>query len=80
MWDVVVLDNATIHGKGDNRYLVEWAWENFRILIIFLPTGSPEFNPQENVWGLTVKRMQIIPKEIVNSIKRKSLQLNKKRD
>ena len=25
-FDIIVLDHATVHGAGDNKYLVEWCW------------------------------------------------------
>ena len=69
MYTIIVLDNATIHGAGDNRHLVEWCWETHKILILFLPTRAPELNPQENVWGTSIKRMQSLPEEIKTAIK-----------
>ena len=54
--DVLVLDNAAIHSKGDNDGLEDWLWENHRISVVYLPTRAPELNPIELVWrSLTMK-------------------------
>ena len=45
-YDVLVLDNAKIHTED----LVEWLWYHHKILVLFLPTRSPEWNPKELVW------------------------------
>ena len=45
-YDVLVLDNAAIHSKRLSR----WLWENYKVLLLFLPTRSPEWNPIELVW------------------------------
>jgi hypothetical protein len=59
--DVLVLDNAAIHTGKDNKYLEDFVWSNFEVYILFLPTRSPEWNPQELVWQVMVKRMQNYP-------------------
>jgi hypothetical protein len=56
--DILVLDNAAIHDKGDNTYLEEWLWETFGIFILFLPTRTPEWNPTELLWRLLVQRLK----------------------
>lgn len=54
--DVLVLDNAAIHFKGDNCGLEDWLWDEHRISVLPLPTRSPELNPQELIWrSLTMK-------------------------
>jgi hypothetical protein len=47
--DILVLDNASTHGKGDNTYLEEWLWKSFGIFVLFLPTRTLEWNPTELV-------------------------------
>lgn len=59
--DVLVLDNAAIHSGKDNKYLEDYIWERFGVWILFLPTRSPEWNPQELVWRVMVQGMQTIP-------------------
>ena len=68
-WDVLVLDNATYHDGGDNKYLAEWLWNDFRILVLFLPTRTPEWNPVENVWAVLVKRLKIFPLAILRNVR-----------
>ena len=34
-WDVLVLDNARYHDGGENKYLTDWLWDDFRILLLF---------------------------------------------
>lgn len=58
--DVLVLDNAAIHMKGENRGLEDWLWTRVGVVVIPLPTRSPELNPQELVWrSLTMKLRSI---------------------
>jgi transposase len=59
--DILVLDNAAIHDKGENTYLEEWLWETFGIFILFLPTRTPEWNPTELLWRLLVQRLKYYP-------------------
>ena len=56
--DVLVLDNAAIHCHGDNSVLEEWLWDQFGVLVLFLPPRSPELNPIELVWNTMVQRLR----------------------
>ena len=56
--DVLVVDNASIHVSGENNDLDEFLWEEFSILMLRLPTYSPELNPIELIWNLVVMRMR----------------------
>ena len=47
--DVLVLDDAAILCGGENTDLEEWLWVNFQILLVFLPSKTPERNPIELV-------------------------------
>lgn len=60
-WDMLVLDHAAIHLYGDEASLEDWLWEKFRILLVFLPTGSPELNPIELCWHTLVQRLKKWP-------------------
>ena len=56
-YNVLVLDNASIHKYGDSADLGEWLWDSFCILVVFLPPRSPELNPIELLWGTLVQRL-----------------------
>jgi hypothetical protein len=42
--DILILDNAAIHVKGESSNLFDFLWDNFQILVICLPTCAPELN------------------------------------
>jgi hypothetical protein len=54
--DVLVLNNAAIHSGGDAGSVEEYLWDTIidgrplNVLVIFLPTRSPELNPIELVF------------------------------
>lgn len=54
--DVLCMDRATIHNE-----IEEMLWQRCRVLVLFLPTRSPEWNPKELVWQTMVKRMKSRP-------------------
>ena len=64
--DILVCDNAALHEKGYNCDLGDWLWnvEGFdglgplNILLLPLPTRSPELNPIELIWNTVVQRMK----------------------
>jgi len=56
-YDVLVLDNAAIHDEE----MVRWLWETKKVLVLFLPTRSPEFNPIELIWRHLVSRLFSYP-------------------
>jgi len=58
MWDILVLDNASIHRFREAASLEDWLWDNFRIMLVFLPTRSPEFNPIELSWQTLSKGLK----------------------
>ena len=72
-YDVLVLDNASIHSGGENKILEDWLWDNFRIFVLFLPARCPEFNPIELVWNILVQRLNIFSLEVANSLGKHSL-------
>lgn len=49
--DVLVLDNAAI----------QWLWQEHKILVLFLPSRTPEWNPIELVWRLLLNELQKYP-------------------
>ena len=56
--DIFVVDNCTIHVKGDNEALQKILWEDHGILMITLPPYHPELNPTELVFSTLVTRMR----------------------
>jgi transposase len=58
---ILVLDNVSIHGKGNNTYLKDSLWESFGIFVVFLPTRSPEWNLTELVWLMLVQHLKYYP-------------------
>ena len=58
--DVLVLDNAAIHDKGDNTELVNWLYNSHGIAVLFLPTRSPELNPIELIWRNLVMKLRTV--------------------
>ena len=45
--DVVIMDNAQFHRKGILRKIAK----RHRVLILFLPPYSPDYNPIEKLWA-----------------------------
>ena len=58
-YDIFVGDNAKIHAHGDCKELADALWESLRILWLPLPPYSPEFNPTEEIFHITVERSKI---------------------
>jgi hypothetical protein len=55
--DVLVLDNASIHCYQEAAGLEEFLWYEHHIILLSLPTRSPELNPIELVWNILVQRL-----------------------
>lgn len=53
--DVFIVDNCTIHMKGDNEGIVEVLWNDYGIIMITLPPYHPELNPTEFVFNYLVQ-------------------------
>ena len=64
-YDVLVLDNASIHTGGVNSTLEDWLWGNFQIFLLLLPARTPEWNPIELVWNILVRRLAAFSLELV---------------
>lgn len=56
--DIFVVDNCSIHMKGENNMLVDILWEDFGILMLPLPPYHCELNPTEFIFHHLVKQMQ----------------------
>jgi transposase len=50
----IVMDNAKWHKSGVTKEIIE----NSGNKILYLPTYSPDFNPIENYWAITKKRLK----------------------
>jgi transposase len=59
--DVLVIDNASIHRYHASAVLEEILWEDYKILLIFMPARSPELNPIELMWNILVQRLRRVP-------------------
>jgi hypothetical protein len=58
--DVLVIDNASIHWYRELAVLEEILWEDYKILIVFMPARSPELNPIKLMWNTPVQRLRRI--------------------
>jgi transposase len=61
--EIIVMDNAAIHTGGDCRDIEEFFWDTvvdnkpLHVLVIYLPTRSPELNPIELIFHIFSKRV-----------------------
>ena len=55
--DIFVVDNCTIHTKGDNIAIQETLFRNYQILMIPLPPYHPDLNPTELVFNTLLQRL-----------------------
>jgi transposase len=61
--EIIVMDNAAIHTGGDSDDLERFSWETvvggrpLHILVIYLPTRSPELNPIELIFHIFSRRV-----------------------
>jgi hypothetical protein len=63
--DIFVLDNCKIHAHGLCDILEDFLWNAsgldgnpLEVLIVWLPTRSPELNPIEKLWNTLVRRLK----------------------
>jgi transposase len=64
---ILVLDNSSVHkNKLVNEFVAE---HNERLEIVYLPTYSPELNPDELVWAHAKKKVRSVVSESVKSFK-----------
>jgi hypothetical protein len=67
-YDILVVDNSQVHCGGDATDLEDALWNNpspfdglpLRILLVYLPTRSPELNPIELLWHTLVERLKCL--------------------
>ena len=55
--DIFIVDNCSIHIKGDNIGLQQALFEEHSILMIALPPYHPDFNPTELVFQTLLSRL-----------------------
>jgi hypothetical protein len=58
--DVLVIDNASIHWYRELAVVEEILWEDYIILIVFMPARSPEPNPIKLMWNILVQPLRIV--------------------
>jgi hypothetical protein len=56
-----VIDNASIHWYRELAVLEEILWEDYKVLIVFMPACSPELNPIKLMWNIIVQRLRRVP-------------------
>jgi transposase len=63
--EFLIMDNATIHSRGNARVIKDMLWETIingrplHILVIYLPTRSLELNPIELVFLILAMRIRL---------------------
>jgi transposase len=62
--EFLIMDNATIHIRGNARVIEDMLWETIvyccplHILVIYLPSRSPELNPIKLVFHILAMRIR----------------------
>ena len=56
--DVLIMDNASIHTGQEAAIVEDLLWETMQVVVVFLPTRSPELNPIELVFHILVRRIR----------------------
>lgn len=62
--EILIMDNAPIHRGGSAAIIEDFLWSTIvdgrplKILVIYLPTRSPELNPIELVFNILASRMK----------------------
>ena len=62
--DIIIKDNARVHTGGAATDLEDWLWDHevdgrpLRILVLYLPTRSPELNPIELIFHVLSRQLK----------------------
>jgi transposase len=56
--DVLIMDNASIHTGGEADIVEDLLWHTMQVLVVFLPTRSPELNPIELIFHILARRIR----------------------
>jgi transposase len=56
--DVLILDNASIHIGQEADIVEDLLWNAMQVVVVFLPTRSPELNPIELVFHILSRRIR----------------------
>jgi transposase len=56
--DVLIMDNASIHMGGEADIVEDLLWHAMQVLVIYLPTRSPELNPIELIFHILARRIR----------------------
>ena len=77
--EVLIMDNATIHSKGDAQGCANYLWNTevdgkpLNVLVIYLPTRAPELNPIELIFHILVLRLKSYHYRTIAPIEQKTL-------
>jgi transposase len=56
--DVLIMDNASIHTGAEADIVENLLWHVMQVLVVFLPTRSPELNPIELIFHILAHRIR----------------------
>jgi transposase len=56
--EVLIMDHASIHTGKEADIVEDLLWRSMQVLVIYLPTRSPELNPIEQVFHILARRIR----------------------
>ena len=75
--DVLIMDNASIHTGGEADIVEDLLWHAKQVLVVYLPTRSPELNPIELIFHILARRIRSFRyRELVGSCDKAVLALS----
>jgi transposase len=54
----LIMDNASIHTGGEAEIVEDMLWHAMEVLVVYLPTRSPELNPIELIFHILARRLR----------------------